>query len=464
MGMGCKRQKRGKKVIKDDGCDIEYDFLDENQHKKVANGSWKQQGFFVMCMIAGIIGSVFVKNEQGETNLYIERINGTIELRLDKDFSFQEQIDAAVQYYQPFVIRNQSFAVWNLTQLGPYLTVKQSRSNVFVPHEWTQVAKLARKAGIIGEKKDERIYNISTSDFFDKNRTAWECYEEKMGPMFVAPEYSVNKNVDNQLLWMARKGVRHNLHYDVSHKFIIQMEGIKTVRLTSSNCWRDVNLYPSFHFSARQSQAAYDNVTLNEHTRFVRLYKNDVLYIPPYYFHGSQVEETSVNIHSFSSSQIRGVEKRLLSRHLYSPPELANVLKETPKIFPSALAYLLRSFVHAVKSSVHLNCAVEDEKWPQGGVEDPNVLKALQHLISDMFEKRHTCPTNTHGCPYLEKDLPSNFKGVVNRIAQKTFSLVADLPCQAQVEDIMIANWLEAGTVSNVGFEKACMFLRCLSG
>mmetsp|Transcript_15776 Transcript_15776/g.26016 ORF Transcript_15776/g.26016 Transcript_15776/m.26016 type:complete len:534 (-) Transcript_15776:251-1852(-) len=106
-------------------------------------------------------------------------------------------------------------------------------------------------------------------------------------------------------LWMATRGVGSPLHYDVAHNMYTQISGRKRFRLFPPHDYSNVYLYPRVHPSTRMSQVDMDSVRTEIFPRFLNttpieftLEKGDVLYIPPYWLHQTEV----AGAHSISVS------------------------------------------------------------------------------------------------------------------------------------------------------------------
>eukprot|EP00466_Bigelowiella_natans_P011354 jgi/Bigna1/132731/aug1.18_g7439 len=116
-------------------------------------------------------------------------------------------------------------------------------------------------------------------------------------------------------LWMATRGVGSPLHYDVAHNMYTQISGRKRFRLFPPHDYSNVYLYPRVHPSTRMSQILVWVYRHSSGTKIFLLFlkktqmgekiklaftleKGDVLYIPPYWLHQTEV----AGAHSISVS------------------------------------------------------------------------------------------------------------------------------------------------------------------
>jgi len=115
---------------------------------------------------------------------------------------------------------------------------------------------------------------------------------------------------------MGSKGVTAPTHYDKSHNFFIQLQGIKRFILSPPEEHSKLYLYPSLHPMRLQTQVDFFSVNREKFPKFKNiigeealLYPGDVLYLPPYWFHRVITEEPGVGINIWSSSNSMKVEE-----------------------------------------------------------------------------------------------------------------------------------------------------------
>lgn len=107
--------------------------------------------------------------------------------------------------------------------------------------------------------------------------------------------------------WFATPGVVAQLHYDTFRNVLVQVSGVKEVRLLPPSALQDVYIYPSLHPGYRQSQVPNvsgggDAVRFPgfpaEQMATVILRPGEALYIPPFWLHQvtSLESTTPVNI------------------------------------------------------------------------------------------------------------------------------------------------------------------------
>jgi len=112
-------------------------------------------------------------------------------------------------------------------------------------------------------------------------------------------------------LWMAPKGVGSPLHYDIAHNMYCQISGEKRFRMFPPQDHSNLYLFPRVHPSTRSSQVHLDHVQTENFPRFKEatpweavLKPGDVLYIPPYWFHATEVvSEASISVSICSESE-----------------------------------------------------------------------------------------------------------------------------------------------------------------
>ncbi|GAB5360175.1 hypothetical protein AAMO2058_000605000 [Amorphochlora amoebiformis] len=133
-------------------------------------------------------------------------------------------------------------------------------------------------------------------------------------------------------LWMGSRGIGTPLHYDVAHNMYVQVSGKKRFRMFSPEAHSNVYLFPRVHPASRMSQVDMNHIRKDVFPLFtgekpleVTLTKGDILYIPPYWFHSTEVIEThsiSVSVCS-ESSQVDLREKIFLDSKLEFETDLS---------------------------------------------------------------------------------------------------------------------------------------------
>ena len=101
------------------------------------------------------------------------------------------------------------------------------------------------------------------------------------------------------------RGVKAQLHYDISYNFFTQIVGNKTFTLYDPANHKHFKLYPSIHPARRQSQVQ-NYSTLNVSSITANLREGDVLYVPPFWLH--TVHSSSKHLISLSTVSASKVE------------------------------------------------------------------------------------------------------------------------------------------------------------
>jgi len=132
-------------------------------------------------------------------------------------------------------------------------------------------------------------------------------------------------------VWIGTNGTGSPLHYDVAHNMYVQVSGEKRFRLFPPSDHLRLHLFPRVHPSTRMSQISLDAIRTDVFGEVsgaspmeVSLKKGQVLYIPPYWFHQTEVvanHSISVSICS-ESPQVDLREKIFLDHRLKLPADI----------------------------------------------------------------------------------------------------------------------------------------------
>jgi len=145
----------------------------------------------------------------------------------------------------------------------------------------------------------------------------------KGAEIFSFLDKSIPPETTSYRIWhLGHKGVTAQLHYDKSRNFLAQIQGRKHVLLFKPQVHWDLHVFPSVHFSRRQSQLSVlfenepihenENVSLGIETErkeelerscsSVILDEGEVLYIPPFFFHQIEYLDFAISMSIISPS------------------------------------------------------------------------------------------------------------------------------------------------------------------
>eukprot|EP00054_Salpingoeca_dolichothecata_P023232 m.154117 g.154117 ORF g.154117 m.154117 type:complete len:425 (-) comp24620_c0_seq1:192-1466(-) len=122
--------------------------------------------------------------------------------------------------------------------------------------------------------------------------------QAQLGPqeIFSLDDDSVTANV-----WLSGDNVTAWTHYDTSHNFYIPLFGQKVFHLLPPSAAPSLRLHPSFHHLYRQTQVDMDYAS-NLKPLKVTVKSNEVLYLPPYWFHKVISKGPSISLNIWSAS------------------------------------------------------------------------------------------------------------------------------------------------------------------
>ena len=114
-------------------------------------------------------------------------------------------------------------------------------------------------------------------------------------------------------VWLGKRNVTSNIHYDISVNTFVQIYGTKRFVLFPPEETPNLYLYPALHHRYRRSQV--DMTSFKNDARFpkasnissaivVELNPGDLLYLPPYWYHYVTATSTSISLSLWWASDI----------------------------------------------------------------------------------------------------------------------------------------------------------------
>lgn len=411
-------------------------------------------------------------------------------------FSTQDQIDAIIHHGEPTLILDSPVLTWPAMQKWgtQYLADavptlhgvrSQSSSNVFFNEELSELSKAALEAGI-GEKPTQKIEESkSTMEFFStpsEGSTSYEYYassllhDSTLEPLFTDlgakeanvtllndtfAEFAFKKKVQDVFLWLGRAGTEAGLHYDTSNNFNVQIFGRKTFTIYPVTEIPKLRMYPSFHISARQAMLEEAQLNL-EGKKSLTLVPGQVLFLPPYHLHSAKAVDDAANVNIFSPSKLREGHKLWLREESISPPALKELLESDPEVYPSTVSAFILGFSAAIKSYA---CTTKTSfRYDMISIK-PVIAKLVEERMGYNWAAYNCADWDPRRCPDLSKEIPTSLRGPLGDIMQFNLRLYKNTPCETlgPLLETFIADWIEAVSGSNIGFDKMCSFLRCTS-
>jgi len=415
-------------------------------------------------------------------------------------FSFDEQVEAFVMLFEPVIIRNAPFAKmkamrdWQseeyiLEKVPELYGVRRKEAEVedkftFVNEDLSEMALKALESGV-GVETSEEFFNLSTSEFFDGLKQGLPQYfslelgskdlrplerdlvDVETGDIATNP-FSIFNRLEAVYLWIATKGVKARMHYDTAHNVNGQIKGKKRFWIVPPKAWAHARLHPMFSISQRQSQIDISDLP-SELRVDVVLNPGEMLFIPAYFLHAVENVEQSVNLNFFSGAELRDLQKQLMKTSSVHPQVLDQVARSDPKLFPSYLAQFVIGFVLALKNNP---CRFRPRK-NQADPPPAFTIQDAKELLNIGVDSRFGLQLDIHNCDdwELNKCPPMHFEASDAAKTQFSMNYKRSLSSTEkmgkcyqldQVLDIFLVDWWEAAVAAAVGFEKTCIFLRCL--
>ncbi|GBG29014.1 Lysine-specific demethylase 8 [Hondaea fermentalgiana] len=472
---------------------------------------YKALGIIMLVGLVGTITRYYREKDPTQRHLVWERIHedagtGFLVYFWDRSgaFSAKEQISAIIDKGEPMVIINAPTDTWKavpkwtstyIAETVPELKGVRSKktSDVFYNENLNSMAKAALEVDIGHAPTEETLESMATQDFFARTAsngedgsasTSYEYFADNLfepelealrldlassNESAPAAESGVEvftsaKRHENAYLWLARSRIKAALHYDTANNFNVQVMGRKQFSVAPPAQWYNAEIYPSFHVSARQSRlpAPWKPVFGK---RNVTLMPGQVLYIPAYHLHTAESVTDTANVNFFSRSRLRIGHKFWLQEERIMPKPLRDLVVHHPSEYPNMVAIFVLGFSVAVKN--HACASRTDKKYD---------LESIKPHIAEILERRFSHDWDAYGCGDWKAsqcpDLSQTVEGMPEPIRKSFGDIFADNlkvfkhePCEQlhPVLDMFLADWWEATVAAAVGFDKMCLFLRCLT-
>jgi len=397
-------------------------------------------------------------------NNNMTEVDGVWVYQWKDELATQEQLDLISSKRKPVKILNSPASRWSAIlkwKDNKYLVSKLAKLNnvrikhvgeTFINEEFSHASILARQAGLLSTAT-ERLENITMSEFLLNTKNRYVALpisqvgnlQKDVGDL---SSLQVGIGKPEAFIWMAHSGTKSTAHYDTAHNMNLQVVGRKVFYFDPAEKFEELQLYPSFHISRRQSQISNPDRL----SKAIILEAGELLYIPPYYFHATATKEFGINVNCFVPSTLRDLEKEIMKNS--HPVILDEILEKAPSQYPNAVVDLLFHGVSSAFASRN-QCTNEDN--------NASVKGYLQHITDyrmSVFEL---------GCEDFEMERCPEFlfgeTVLVSHITKVMESLVGSRKeCWMNGElEIILSDWVEAVLVYAVGFKQMCSFLQCLT-